>query len=79
MAVAQWVRRWSSDHRVVQAKVQARVDIYMPNFYSAMIFMSVLLGLMNFSDIVILCNRPNSCCQQNHKCFDLSLSSSGLF
>ena len=46
-------------------------DIY--QFFSAMIFISVLLGLMDFSDIVILCNRPNSCCQQNLKCFDMPL------
>ena len=45
--------------------------------FSAMIFISVLLGLINFSDIVmlgsgpnivtvvILGSGPNSCCQQN--------------
>ena len=32
-----------------------------------MIFISVLLGLMDFSDIVILCIRLNSCCQQTNK------------
>ena len=42
-------------------------------FFSVMIFMSVLLGLMDFSDIVILCNTPNSCCEQNLKCFDMPL------
>ena len=52
-------------------------DIY--QFFSAMIFISVLLGLMDFSDIVIMYSRPNSCCQQNRKCFDLLLLSSGLF
>ena len=31
------------------------------------------------SDIVILCSRPNSCCQQNLKCFDMPLLSLGLF
>ena len=36
------------------------------------------LGLMDFSDIVTLCNRPNSCCQQN-QCFDMPLLSLGLF
>ena len=34
---------------------------------------------MDFNDIVILCNRPNSCCQQNLKCFDMPLLSLGLF
>ena len=46
-----------------------------PNLFSAMIFISILLGLMNFSDIVILCIGPNSCCQQNLKCFDMPLLS----
>ena len=32
-----------------------------------MIFISVLSGLMDFSDIVMLRGRPNSCCQQNLK------------
>ena len=44
-------------------------------FFSAMIFISVLLGLMVFSDIVILCSRSDSCCQQNLKCFDMPLLS----
>ena len=48
-------------------------------FCSAMIFISVLLGLMDFSDIVISRSRPNRCCQQNLKCFDMLLLSSGLF
>ena len=34
---------------------------------------------MDFNDIVILCSRPNICCQQNLKCFDVPLFSSGLF
>ena len=42
-------------------------------------FFSVLLGLMDFSDIVMLRSRPNSCCQQNLKCFDMPLLSLGLF
>ena len=33
-------------------------------FFSAMIFISVLSGLMDFSDTVMLRSRPNSCCQQ---------------
>ena len=44
-----------------------------------MIFVSVLLGLMDFSDILTLCNRPNSCYQQNLKCFDMPLLPLGLF
>ena len=52
-------------------------DIYQ-NF-SAMIFNSVLLGLIDFSDIVMLSSWPNSCCQQNLKCFDMPLLSLRLF
>ena len=52
-------------------------DIY--QFFSAMIFISVLLGLMDFSDTVILCSRPNGCCQQNLKYFDMPLLSLGLY
>ena len=33
--------------------------------------MSVLLGPMDFSDIVILCSKLNSCYQHNLKCFDM--------
>ena len=63
MAIAQWVRCGSSSHRVVHAGGS--------NFFSAMIFISVLLGLMYFRDIVTLCGRPNNCCQQNFACFDI--------
>ena len=52
-------------------------DIYQ-NF-CAMIFISVLLGLINFSDIVMVGTGPNSCCQQNLKCFDMPSYSLGLF
>ena len=48
-------------------------------FFSAMIFISVLLGLIDFSDTVMLCSGPNSCCEQNLKCFDMPLLSSSLF
>ena len=44
-------------------KVRARVEIY-TKFFSAMIFVSGLLGPVDFSDIVILCSRPNSCVKQ---------------
>ena len=47
--------------------------------FSATIFISVLLGLIDFSGIVMLGTGPNSCCQQNLKCFDMPLLSSGLF
>ena len=47
--------------------------------FSAMIFISVLLGLIDFSDIVILGSGPNSYCQQNLECFDMPLLSLGLF
>ena len=49
------------------------------NIFSAVIFISVLLGLMDFSDIVMLHSGRNSCCQQNLKCFDMPLLSLGLF
>ena len=55
------------------------MEIYTKFIFSAMIFMLVSLGLMDFSDIVILCSRRNSCCQQNFKCFDMPLLSLGLF
>ena len=32
-------------------------------------------GLMNVSALVMLCSRPNSCCQQNLKCFNMPLLS----
>ena len=35
-------------------------DIYQ-RFFSAVIFISILLVSMDFSDIVVLCSRPNSC------------------
>ena len=60
-------------------KVRGRVETRLSNIFSAMIFISVLLGLMDFSDIVMLRCRPNSCCQQNLKCFDMPLLSLGLF
>ena len=78
MAVAQWVRRWSNGHRVVQAKGSSTGRDTCRFFFSALIFISVLLGVMDFSNIVILCNMPNSC-QQNLKCFDMSLLSLDLF
>ena len=52
-------------------------DIYQ-NF-SAMIFISVLLDLIDFSDTVMLRSGPNSCCQQNLRCFAMPLLSLGVF
>ena len=64
VTVAQWVRRWSSGHRVVQAEGSSPGGDTYHIFFSAVIFISVLLqGLVDFSDIVILCSRSNSCCQ----------------
>ena len=47
--------------------------------FSAMIFISVLLGLIDFSDIMMLGSGPSNCFQQNLKCFDMPLLSLGLF
>ena len=55
------------------------METLIKHFVSAMIFISVLLGLIDFIDIVMLCRGPNSCSQQNLKCFDMPLLSLGLF
>ena len=57
-------------------KVRALVGRHI---FSAMIFIPVLSGLMDFSDMVMLRGRPNSCCQQNLRCFDIPSLSLGLF
>ena len=49
------------------------------DIFLAMIFISVLSGQMDFSDIVVLLSKPNSSCQQNLKCFDMPLLSLDLF
>ena len=59
-------------------KVRARVETLIKHF-SAMIFISVLLGLIDFRDMVMLRRGPSSSCQQNLKCFDMPLLSLGLF
>ena len=59
-------------------KVRGRVETLI-RLFSAMIFILVLLGLMDFSDIVMLRSWPNSCCQQNLKYFGMPLSSLSLF
>ena len=71
MAVAQWVRHWNVGHRVVQAEVSIPGGATYQTFFSAMIFNSVLSGLMEFSNIVMLRSRSNSCCRQNLKCLGL--------
>ena len=58
----------------MQAEGSSPGDTYQ-NF-SAMIFISVLLGLINFNDIVILGSGPNSCRLQ---CFNMPLLSLDLF
>ena len=58
MAVAQWVSRWSSDHRVVQAEGSSPSGDTYQTCFSAMIFISVLSSLIDFSDIVMLRSGP---------------------
>ena len=48
-------------------------DTYQTLFQQGVFFISVLLGLMDFSDTVMLCSGPNSCCQQNLTCFVMSI------
>ena len=47
--------------------------------FSSCFYLSFMPGQVNFSDIAIVCNRPNNCCQQNLECFDEPLLSLGLF
>ena len=73
VAVAQWVRRWSSNDRVVQGEGSGpRGDVYQI-FFSNDFYFSFMSGLMDFRDTTVLCSRANSCCQQNPKCFDKPL------
>ena len=64
---------------MVQAEGLSPVGDAYQTFFSAMIFISVLLGLIDFSHIVMLRSGPNSCCQQNFKCFYMVLLSLDLF
>ena len=59
-------------------KVGAHVGMFTKSFFINDFYFSFMLGLMDFSDTAILCSRPNSCCQQNPKCFD-DLFSLALF
>ena len=64
-------------------KVLARVETpgwrHYSNVFLSNDFISVLLGLIDFSDIVMLRSGSNSHCQQNLKCFDMPLLSLSLF
>ena len=78
-SIAHWVRHWTREHRVVQSVgLNPLGDVYW-NCFSNYFILSFMLGQVDFSDIAILCNRPKNCCQQNLKCFDEPLFSSGLF
>ena len=46
-------------------KVRVHVGMFTKSFFSDDFYVSLMLGLMDFSDTAILCSRPNSCCQQN--------------
>ena len=65
------------DHRVVLGETSRQLEdcaltkIYFCNHF----YFSFMLGLVDFSDIAILCNRPNNCCQQNLKSSDQPLFS----
>ena len=78
MAVAQWVRRWGNGHKMVQAEVTSPSGDTYQKFFSNNFFSS-LLDLKDFSEKVMLRSGPNSCCQQNFKCFDMPSLSFGLF
>ena len=77
--VVQWVRRWTTDHRVVQLVGSNPPGDVFQICFSNCFYLSFMLGQVNFSDIAILCNRPNNCCQQNLNSLDEPLLSLGLF
>ena len=54
-------------------KVRAHVGMFTISFFSNDFYFSFVLGLMDLSDAAILSSGPNSCCQQNPKCFDKPL------
>ena len=56
-----------------KVKVRAHVGMFTQSFYSNDFYLSLMLGLMDFSDTAILRSRSNSSCQQNPKCFDKPL------
>ena len=55
------------------------METLIKRFFSNDFYFSFMLGLIDFSNIVMLRSGPNSCCQQNLKCFDMPLLSLGLF
>ena len=59
MNIASVGKAWSSDHRVVQAEGLSQGGDTYQTFFSAMLFISFLLGLIDFSDIVMLRNGPS--------------------
>ena len=60
-------------------KVLAWVETLTKHFFFSNDFYFSLLGLIDFSDTVMLRSGPNSCCQQNLKRFDMPILSLGLF
>ena len=54
-------------------------DIFQVHYFYVSFQLSFMLSQVNFSDIAILCNRPNNCCQQDFKFFDEPLFSLALF
>ena len=79
VAVAQWVRRWNSGHRVLQAEGSRPGGNAYHFSYSNDFYFSFVRPIMDFSDTVILCFWPDDSCQQNLRCFDMPLLSLGLF
>ena len=59
-------------------KVRARVETLVKHLFSNDFYFS-FVGLIDFSDIVMLRSSPNSCWQQNLNYFDIPLLSLGLF
>ena len=67
------------DHRLVGSENSRPLRDYVFTKICFSNFFQFMLGLMDFSDIAIRCNRPNNCCQQNLKSFDQLLFSLALF
>ena len=67
--IARWVRRWTVDHSAVLIE-SSRPPGDFPFTevcFCNDVYISFMLGLVDFSDIAILCNGPNDCYQQNLK------------
>ena len=77
--VAQRVRHWARDHRVVQGVGPSPSGDDFWNCFNNYFYLSFMLRHVDFSDIAIMCNRPNNCWKQNLKCFDEPLFSLRLF